>query len=91
MAFLHQLRRFVLLIDEQPKRTAGSLELPSVIMTDRLDYVVAAVGSSEPDPGFGVGDTVLVDDPTAGRRVTLDGVRYRLVKASSVVGVVESC
>ncbi len=91
MAFLHPLRRFVLLIDEQPKRTAGSLELPSAIMTDRLDYVVAAVGSSEPDPGFGVGDTVLVDDPTAGRRVTLDGVRYRLVRASSVVGVVEPC
>lgn len=80
-----------MLIDEQPKRAAGNLELPSAIMTDRLDYVVAAVGSSEPDPGFGVGDTVLVDDPTAGRRVTLDGVRYRLVKASSVVGVVESC
>lgn len=83
-----------MLIDEQPKRTAGSLELPSAtsaFMTDRLDYVVAAVGSSEPDPGFGVGDTVLVDDPTAGRRVTLDGVRYRLVKASSVVGVVEPC
>lgn len=84
------IRRFVLLVDDQQGWVdAGGVLVDSALGTDNLDYYVAAVGTEEKDPGFGVGDRVVLADPNAGRKVRLDGVVHRLVRTSDIIAVME--
>ena len=68
---------------------AGGVLVDSTLGTDNLDYYVAAVGAEEKDPGFGVGDRVVLSDPNVGRKVRVDGVVHRLVRTTDIIGVVE--
>lgn len=86
MKFLRPIRRFVLLVDEPKEIVKGGI-IDISTGTDRLDYFVAAVGTEERDPGFGPGDRVLIDDPNIGRKVTIDGVPYRVVRTTNIIAV----
>lgn len=84
------IRRFVLLADDQPGFTdVGGVLVDNMLGTDNLDYYVVAVGSEESNPGFGVGDRVILSDPNAGRKVRIEGVVHRLVRTTDIIGVVE--
>ena len=84
------IRRFVLLLDDQP----GEFVTPEGLVVSRgfdnvnLDYYVVSVGTDE-DCGFGSGDRVVLGDPNAGRKVRLDGIVYRVVRTSDVVAVLD--
>lgn len=85
MSFLRPIRGHAILVDRQFE-PVGGIEVPETFWPDRLDFTVAAVG---PDAGFGVGDTVVLADPNAGRKVRIDGVPYRIVRESDIQGVLE--
>ena len=87
MATFRPIRRFVLLLDDQPERDEGGVIVRSSGY-DHMDFVVVAVGDRE-TVDFGVGDRVVLADRYAGRRVTLNGVLYRLVRAADIVAAVE--
>ena len=80
------IRRFVLLVDDQPEYVDGGIVVRKDFGCDHMDFVVVAVGVD-----FGVGDRVVVRDPNVGRRVMLDGTVYRLVRVSDIIAVMESC
>ena len=89
-AFVRPIRRFVLLLDDQPDRTEGGVVVnDGLYRCMHLDYLVVAVGELE-DCDFGTGDTVVLAKPDAGRRVVLDGTMYRLVRVSDIIAVKES-
>ena len=88
MATFRPIRRFVLLLDDQPERDEGGVIVRSSGY-DRMDFVVVAIGDRE-TVEFGVGDRAVLADRYAGRRVMLDGVLYRLVRASDIVATVEA-
>lgn len=85
------IRRFVLLLDDQP----GEFVTPEGLVVNRgfdnvnLDYYVVSVGTNE-NCSFGSGDRVILGDPNAGRKVRLDGIVYRVVRVSDVIAVLES-
>ena len=83
------IRRFVLLVDDQPEYVDGGIVVRKDFGCDHMDFVVA-VGETE-TVDFGVGDRVVVRDPNVGRRVMLDGTVYRLVRVSDIIAVMESC
>ena len=87
MATFRPIRRFVLLLDDQPERDEGGVIVRSSGY-DHMDFVVVAVGERE-TVDFGVGDRVVLADRYAGRRVMLDGVLYRLVRTTDIVAAVE--
>lgn len=78
--FLRPIRRHILLSDP----ACGPLE-PEL----HLDFHVVAIGFLEPNPGFGVGDRILLGDPNAGRKVKLDGCVYRVVRVTDILAVIE--
>ena len=84
------IRRFVLLVDDQPEYVDGGIVVRKDFGCDHMDFVVVAVGETE-TVDFGVGDRVVVRDPNVGRRVMLDGTVYRLVRVSDIIAVMESC
>lgn len=85
---LRPLKRFVLLLDDQPETVEGGIVVSRRLGTFHHDFPVVAVGRDE-NVDFGVGDTVVVKDPNAGRRVMLDGVVHRLVRVSDIIAVVD--
>ena len=86
--FVRPIRRFVLLVDDQPETVDGGVIVRREFGNTYLDYYVAAVGERE-ECDFGAWDRVLLADPNAGRKVMLDGVVYRLVRVTDIIGVVE--
>lgn len=87
--FIRPIRRFVLLLDDQPEMNEGGIVVQRKFGTLHHDFPVMAVGTMEGDVGFGVGDVVVIDDANKGRRVMLDGIVYRLVRVSDVIAVVD--
>lgn len=88
MAFVRPIKRFVLLVDDQPEYTENGVIIRKTIGCDHMDFCVVAIGERE-DADFGVGDRVVVHDPNIGRRVMIDGVVYRLVRVSDIIAVVD--
>jgi co-chaperonin GroES (HSP10) len=87
-ATVRPIRRFVLLLDDQPEMVEGGVIVQRRAGVTHHDFPVVRVGEHE-DCDFGQGDVVVVSDPNAGRRVMIDGVVYRLVRTSDVIAVVE--
>ena len=87
---LRPIKRFVLLLDDQPEYVEGGIVVRKEFGCDHMDFLVVAVGERE-DVDFGVGDRVVVRDPNVGRRVMLDGTVYRLVRVSDIIAMIESC
>lgn len=86
--FLRPIRRFVLVLDDQPETDEGGVIVRREMGCSHMDFTVVAVGTSE-TVDFGVGDSVIVCDANVGRRVMLDGTVYRLVRVSDIIGVKE--
>ena len=84
------IKRFVLLLDDQPEYVDGGIVVRKDFGGDHMDFIVVAVGERE-DADFGTGDRVVVRDPNVGRRVMLDGTVYRLVRVSDIIAIMESC
>ena len=85
---IRPIKRFVLLLDDQPERTENGIILQSGYGSSNMDYLVVRVGESE-SVDFGQGDRVLISDPNAGRRVMIDGVVYRLVRVADIIAVLD--
>lgn len=88
--FIRPIRRFVLLLDDQPETSEGGVVVQRKFGTFHHDFPVVAIGTEEENVGFGVGDVVVIDDANKGRRVMLDGIVYRLVRVTDVVAVAEN-
>lgn len=86
--FIRPIKRFVLLLDDQEFVKDGPVEYRKTVGCDHLDFHVVRVGTGE-SCDFGQGDKVLVRHPNVGRRLRLDGVVYRMVRVSDIIGVVE--
>lgn len=86
--FLRPIKRFVLLLDDQPEYSDGGVIVRKTEGCYHMDFPVVAIGTNE-DADFGVGDTVILNSPVIGRRVMLGGTVYRLVRTSDVIGVKE--
>ena len=86
--FVRPIKRFVLLLDDQPETVEGGVVVRRQFGTYHHDFYVVRVGEEE-QVDFGQGDRVLVEDPNAGRRVMLDGVVYRLVRVADIIAVLE--
>jgi co-chaperonin GroES (HSP10) len=86
MANLRPIKRFVLLLDDQEEQLEGGVIVNRSWGAVHLDYQVVGIGTNE-RCCFGVGDTVILSDPNAGRRLKLDGVVYRLVRVSDIIAV----
>ena len=86
--FLRPIRRFVLVLDDQPETNEGGVIVHREMGCSHMDFTVVAVGTTE-TVDFGVGDSVIVCDANVGRRVMLDGTVYRLVRVSDIIGVKE--
>ena len=87
--FVRPIRKFVLLLDDQPETVEGGVIVRRKFGTHHHDFYVVRVGEKE-QVDFGQGDRVLVEDPNAGRRVMLDGVVYRLVRVEDIIAVLET-
>ncbi len=87
---LRPIKRFVLLLDDQPEYVEGGIVVRKEFGCDHMDFLIVAGGERE-DVDFGVGDRVVVRDPNVGRRVMLDGTVYRLVRVSDIIAMIESC
>lgn len=88
--FVRPIKRFVLLLDDQPEYVDGGVVVRKDFGCNHMDFIVVAVGERE-DADFGTGDRVVVRDPNVGRRVMLDETVYRLVRVSDIIAVMESC
>ena len=86
--FVRPIKRFVLLLDDQPEYVEGGVVVRKEFGCDHMDFLVVAVGGRE-EVDFGTGDRVVVRDPNVGRRVMLDGTVYRLVRVSDIVAALE--
>ena len=69
---LRPIKRFVLLLDDQPEQTVGGVIVRRELGNAYLDYLVVAVGTNEDVP-YGPGDRVVLSDPNAGRKVSCTG------------------
>lgn len=87
--FVRPIRRFVMLLDEQPEVVEGGVIVRRERGVGRHDFPVVRVGELE-DVDFGQGDIAVLEDPNAGRRVMLDGIVYRLVRVRDIIAVVEA-
>ena len=87
-ASVRPLRRFVLLLDDQPEMDEGGVIVQRQSGVAHHDFPVVRVGEFE-DVDFGQGDVAVLADPNAGRRIMLDGIVYRLVRGSDIIAVVE--
>lgn len=86
---LRPIRRFVLLLDDGEETVQGGVVVNRKYRFGmNLDFTVLRVGTGE-KCGFGQGDRVVLRDPDAGRKLKLDGIPMRLVRADDVIGVVE--
>lgn len=84
---IRPIRRFVLLLDDQPERIEGGVIVRQEIWRrTHLDYTVVRVGEKE-NAGFGQGDRVVLADPNVGRPVMIDGTVFRLVRVSDIIAV----
>lgn len=86
--FLRPIRRFILLVDDQPEQVEGGIVIVDRIGCTRHDFYVAAIGTNE-NVEFDVGDRVIIEDPNAGRRVSVDGIFYRLVRVTDIIATME--
>lgn len=86
--FLRPIRRFVLLLDDQPEYTEGGIVVRKDEGCYHMDFPVVAVGTNE-TVDFGVGDVAVLWSPNIGRRVMLGGTVYRLVKVADIIAVKE--
>lgn len=85
---IRPIRRFVLLLDDQPERIEGGVIVRQEIWrSTHLDYTVVRVGEKE-NVDFGQGDRVVLADPNAGRPVMIDGTVFRLVRVSDIIAVI---
>lgn len=86
---IRPIRRFVLLLDDQGDESVrGGVVVKNGPWAVNMDYTVVRVGSEE-KVDFGQGDRVVLAHPDRGRRVRLNGVQYRLVRVSDIIGVME--
>ena len=86
-ATIRPIRRFVLLLDDQPERIEGGVIVRQEIWRrTHLDYTVVRVGEKE-NVDFGQGDRVVLADPNVGRPVMIDGTVFRLVRVSDIIAV----
>ena len=86
-ATIRPIRRFVLLLDDQPERIEGGVIVRQEIWRrTHLDYTVVRVGEKE-NVDFGQGDRVVLADPNVGRPVMTDGTVFRLVRVSDIIAV----
>ena len=86
-ATIRPIRRFVLLLDDQPERIEGGVIVRQEIWRrTHLDYTVVRVGEKE-NVDFGQGDRVVLADPNVGRTVMIDGTVFRLVRVSYIIAV----
>lgn len=86
--FVRPIRRFVLLLDEQPEVIEGGVVVRRERGVGRHDFPVVRVGEAE-NVDFGQGDIVVLEDPNAGRRIMLDGIVYRLVRVRDIIAIVD--
>ena len=87
--FVRPIRRFVLLLDEQPEVIEKGVVIHRERGVGRHDFPVVRVGETE-NVDFGQGDIVVLKDPNAGRRIMLDGIVYRLVRIRDIIAVVDA-
>ena len=86
-ATIRPIRRFVLLLDDQPERIEGGVIVRQEIWRrTHLDYTVVRVGEKE-NVDFGQGDRVVLADPNVGRPVMIDGTVFRRVRVSDIIAV----
>ena len=84
---IRPIRRFVLLLDDQPERIEGGVIIRQEIWRrTHLDYTVVRVGEKE-NVDFGQGDRVVLADPNVGRPVMIDGTVFRFVRVSDIIAV----
>ena len=86
-ATIRPIRRFVLLLDDQPERIEGGV----IVQQDtwrrtHFDYTVVRGGEKE-NVDFGQVDRVVLADPNVGRPVMIDGTVFRLVRVSDIIAV----
>lgn len=81
------IRRFVLVLDDPDETVVNGVVTRRGIWGTYMDYFVVRVGTEE-KCDFGQGDRVLLSSPDVGRRVRIDGVKYRLVRTSDIIAVV---
>ena len=87
-ATIRPIRRFVLLLDDQPERIEGGVIVRQEIWRrTHLDYTVVRVGEKE-NVDFGQGDRVVLADPNVGRPDMIDGTVFRLVRVSDIIAVI---
>jgi len=86
--FVRPIRRFVLLLDDQPEQTEGGIIVNREYTSSRMDRLVVRVGDKE-NVDFGQGDRVVLSDPNCGRRVMIDGTVYRLVRVADIIAVMD--
>jgi co-chaperonin GroES (HSP10) len=85
--FLRPIKRFVLILDDQPEHVDGGIVLTSKAEACyHMDFTVVAVGTNE-TVDFGVGDRVVLENANRGRRLMLGGTVYRLVKVTDIIAV----
>lgn len=82
------IKRFVLLLDDQDETVQDGIIVNRGPWAVNMDYYVVRVGTDE-NVDFGQGDRVVLEHPDRGRRLKLDGVPYRLVRVSDIIGVIE--
>lgn len=87
MTSLRPIKRFVLLLDDQPEYNDGGIIVRKSEGCYHMDFTVINIGTNEV-ADFGVGDRVIVSDPNIGRRVMVDGTVCRLVRVSDIIGVI---
>lgn len=86
-ATIRPIRRFVLLLDDQPERIEGGVIVRQEIWRrTHLDYTVVRVVEKE-NVDFGQGDRVVLADPNVGRPVMIDGTVFRPVRVSDIIAV----
>ena len=87
--FLRPIKRFVLLLDDQPEYTEGGIVVRKDEGCYHMDFTIVSIGTNE-HVDFGVGDVAILWSPNIGRRVMLGGIVYRLVRVSDIIAVKES-
>lgn len=87
MTSLRPIKRFVLLLDDQPEEVKSGTIIIKTLGSIHMDYTVVRVGKNE-KVDFGQGDRVIISDPNIGRKIRIDGIVYRLVRVSDIIAVI---
>lgn len=85
---LRPLKRFILLLDDQPEFSDKGVIVKKGFGNYHMDYLVVAVGTNE-TAEFGPGDRVILNDPNTGRKVYVDGILHRVVRLSDIIAVLD--